>query len=249
MGKFRQLVSLVSLLLASGVTGAFAGGSSPGAKGIVWYSGVEVTENAWFSYSGGLLSASGDLALPGITFNAAIGGGKYDYKTLAVASGNVDVDYLTGHVLVGYTGIFDKLWLGLYGGVDFQRHDHDLFDPTNSVNGSETGAKLVVEVLTVGTTDFYFDVYGSYSTAFDTYFTRLQLGPVVQGVKFGPEAVLLGDEEWNGQRIGGFVKVPVNLAPGFESGTLSFSAGYQFSDDARQSADGAYGTIQIKFLR
>ena len=58
-----------------------------------------------------------------------------------------------------------------------------------------------------------------------------------------------GAVQWNGQRIGGFVKVPVNLAPGFESGTLSFSAGYQFSDDARQSADGAYGTIQIKFLR
>lgn len=249
MGKLSRLIGLGGFMLVGSAVAAFAGSDVPGAKSVVWYSGIEVTENAWFTYSGGLLSANGNLAAPGITFNGAIGGGNYDYDTLAVAGGNVDVDYLTGHVLVGYTGIFDNLWLGLYGGVDFQRHDLDVFDPTNSVTGTEVGAKVVGEVLTVGAKEFYFDGYGSYSTAFDTYFARVQLGPVVNGVSFGPEGAILGDDEYNAQRIGGFVKLPVNLGPGFDAGTLSFSGGYQFSDDSRDSAEGAYGTLQIKFLR
>jgi Cellulose biosynthesis protein BcsS len=249
MSKLMRAIGLAGILLANVAAAASAGGKvAPGTKSVVWYSGVEVTENAWFSYSGGLVSAKGNLALPGITFNGAIGGGKYDYDTLSVAGGNVDVDYLTGHLLVGYTGIIDKIWLGVYGGVDFQSHDLKPFDFTNSVNGDETGAKVVGELITVGTKDLYFDAYGAYSTAFDTYFTRLQIGPIIGNVKFGPEGALLGDEEWNGKRIGGFVKFPLNLGPGLESGTLSFSAGHQSSDDARDSAEGAYGTVQIKFL-
>jgi hypothetical protein len=221
------------------------GASHP--KSMVHLVGSDLTSNAWISYYGFLLSAGGDLSQPGWTFFGAASIGNYEYDTLGLGSQDIDVDYRAGHLMVGYTAIRNGIWLGGYVGVDVQRDDLSPNDPTNSVAGTDVGAKFAAELLTIDQRDLFVSAYGSYSTAFDRYFARFQVGPQRDGYAGGLELTALGDDEWDGQRTGAFVKVPLTIL-GANAGTvLSLSGGYQFSD--RDSAEGGYGVVELKFLR
>jgi hypothetical protein len=227
-----------------------AAAEAPPTKSVVMTSGAEFAPESWASYSSALVSVGGDIAKPGIVLNGFLLGGQYSYDTDAVAAGNVDADFLRGHVMVGYAGVFGQLWWGAYAGVDVENHDLEPGDPTNAVSGTETGFKIANEMMTVAVPDVFAYSYFSYSTAFDTYYMHAQVGPRFHDIAFGVEGVLLGDEEWSGQRIGSFVRLPFDLGEGAPGGTLMLSGGYQYSDDEppARGNEGAYGTLGVKFL-
>ncbi len=252
----RILVAGLSAFLLTSAT-VQAGEAAPGAKRLVTISGMELTENAWTSYTQVIYAPDGNLASPGLLLRGFFLNGKYDYDA-AVPSGEIDVDLLQGDLMIGYGGIFNQLWLAAYVGVDYQDHDLDFADPTNSVNGDETGFKVVGEALTIGRSDIFASVYGSYSTAFDSYYARLRIAPVLLERSFliGLELTALGDDEWDAKRVGSFLKMPLDLGLGplIRGGELTVSGGYQFADDdsmmnvRADSSEGGYGTVQYKVL-
>lgn len=244
-------MSRSAFLVASIVGLAFAGiapcaeateNTVPGVKSTVVYSGADLSNNAKVGFGGALIALDGNLATNGFTLYGQMLGGHYYYSTLGGAGNDIDVDFYQAHLMLGYTGIYNQMWHGVYVGVDHQNHDLSAIDTTNSVNGSETGVKFAGELQTLGHQDYFLSGYGEYSTAFGRYFSRVQFGPVVRGFALGAESVVLGDEEWNGQRIGSFVRTPSALG----SGTISVSGGYQFSN--RDTAEGGYGTLHLKYL-
>jgi hypothetical protein len=172
--------------------------------------------------------------------------GFYDYT---VGGADFESRYWQGDVMVGYQWVRGSVDVGLYFGVDYQDHKISPDDPTNELRGSETGAKVVFDLESNGrgNSPLYVALYGSYSTAFDTYYVLGRLGHSFGRFTVGPEAGLLGDESGDAQRLGAFVSFDVPL--GHTTGTLAFSVGHQFGDDtdARKGFDdGIYGTVNFR---
>lgn len=251
MSRAIYLTILTAFLTVATVSsGRSANAGDP--KRVVVYSGGEVTANSWVSYSGAVLALDGDLAKAGISLRAFFLSGEYDYKNALVTNGEVDADLYLGDVMIGYTGVFNGVWLGLYGGVEFADHDLSPNDPNNRVNGNKVGAKVIAELTTVGNQPLYMNAFLSYSSGFGSYFNQFQTGITVREITFGPELAVLGDKGWSAFRYGGFVKTPIDLSfLGLPSGKLSLSGGYQNAKDAStrgNSSSGSYGTFVYKVL-
>jgi len=217
------------------------------------YSGLDVSKNSWESYSGIIFALNRDLSRDGFMLRLQGSYGQYDYEN----GTHHDVDLWQGDVMIGYQKVRDRVEVALYAGVDVLDHDVSPVDPSNSVSGSETGFKVAGYVES-RTTDvnlpYYFLLDGAYSTAFDTYYALGRLGLNRSGTIFGVEGWLLGDEDWDAQRLGGFVQWERNLRPDLLA-QLTLSAGYQFADadpgcGGRCAADweGAYATVNFSLF-
>jgi hypothetical protein len=100
--------------------------------------------------------------------------------------------------------------------------------------------KVAAELATSKELPYYFALNGNYSTAFDVYWARARIGLVRGGVTFGPEGIVFGDEEFNAQRLGGFVSFDVKLLPN-RPVEITLSAGHQFVNASGSSAGGGNG--------
>lgn len=223
-------------------------------KSAVVISGLEVTKNAFVSYTNVIIGLDGKLGTPSLLLRANVLHGDYDYTLNSVTGLENDVDYIQGEFTLGYGGVFNGVWLAAYVGIDYQDHDLDLADAANSVSGSEIGFKAVGEVVKLGHHGIHYSAYGTYSTAFDSYYARLRVGRHINhDLAIGVEGVLLGDDEWDAERLGAYFQTHLHLEaiPLMRTGFLIVSGGYQFSDDdtgRSNDSEGGYGTLQYKVL-
>lgn len=250
----------VTILTTLALTGLFAVNTVKAVeppsddKFAVVISGVEATENALLSYTNVIVGLDGKLGTPSLLLRFNVLHGQYDYTFNAMTGLENDVDFVQGEFTLGYGGVYNGVWLAAYVGVDFQDHDLDLVDITNSVSGTEIGAKVVGEVVKLGHEGIHYSAYGTYSTAFDSYFARLRLGRHINhDLAIGVEGVLLGDDEWDAERLGAYLQTHIHLdfAHIKHTGFLILSGGYQFTDNEAGRADdseGGYGTLQYKVL-
>ena len=127
------------------------------------------------------------------------------------------------------------------GAIHFQDNDVSPDDPNNSTIGSEVGFKVQGE-FTANASKVFANFIGNYSTANDTYYTRARLGlNIANGISIGPEGSLLGNDEFDGSKIGGFIS-------GIPLGPLSLSASAGYSEvDGIGSREGAYGGAVASF--
>lgn len=233
---------------------AFAGDGSLKDSGpdlaypLVTVSGVDVTKNSHEFYTGLFYAFNRDLNRDGFVLRLLGTRGGYDYDW-----GGVDFDakYWQGDVMLGYQWVRNGIDVGVYLGVDFQDHKIKPDDPFNELRGSDTGFKIAGDI---GTNDdnaspFYFNLNGSYSTAFDTYYGLARVGHKFGRITLGPEGWLLGDATGDAQRLGGFVSFDMPLSETLH-GTLAISGGHQFGDDdgfgGRNFEDGVYGTLELR---
>ena len=208
------------------------------------FAGTSLTEDSDYTYIGGVTALNSNLDSDGFLVRALIGAGGYDYSRAPLS--NVEADLISGDVMVGYQTFLGKnaitaSRLSLYVGVDHQDHDLSPNDPANDVNGSETGFKTQLEAEFKPTTSTKLDVLGSYSTAFDTYWVKTQLGCNSLGVNVGPELAFLGNEAFDQARYGVFVN-EISLASTLD---LGVSAGY--ADSSRRGDDGLYGEVGLSY--
>jgi hypothetical protein len=91
----------------------------------------------------------------------------------------------------------------------------------------------------------FLNLAGSYSTAFDTYWSRLRVGYKIDRITIGPEALLLGNEGSDARRIGGFAQMRVDKTP-IE---ITLSAGQHTNDKGGIFAnkEGAYASLNVGF--
>ena len=221
---------------------------------ITIYSGYEFVKDSNFYYGGFIGALNGDLSRSGFLVQGFGGFGNYEYPNSAVPGGTVDGDITQLSGLVGYQVFAGTAHFRLFGGADWQNNDLSPSDPTNAVSGSDTNFIATGSVTTIGPGRLYFDLLGSYAVTNQTYWSRARLGYRFGRVVMGPEGAFYGNENFNSQRAGGFVKVP--LGPNFDvtvAGGFNFVANDEFFEEFGSGSfgglggisDGGYGNISI----
>jgi len=216
---------------------------------LVTVSGLDVTRNAYESYSGIFYAFNRDLNRDGFVLRLLGTYGKYDYNDLL--GGEHDAKYWQGDAMLGYQWVRGGVDIAVYLGADYQHHKIKPDDPFNELRGSEAGFKIAGDITTndENTSPYYLQLAGSYSTAFETYYGLGRVGYKFGRVAAGPEAWLLGDVTGDAQRLGAFLSFDVPLNKSMY-GTLAISSGYQFGDDdnygGRNFDNGVYGTLEFR---
>ena len=206
---------------------------------VVWLGG-ESGKFGYIGYAGFVSAMNGDLGSDDLLLRMSGSFGEYQYDTVGT---EINIDNLSGDIMLGYQAITNEYIASIYAGVDFQKNTLTPSDPNNSTAGSEVGFKVQGELRLSGNEIAYLNLLGNYSTANSSYFTRARLGfNIGNGLSAGPEFVLLGNDEFDGNKIGGFVN-------GIQLGDLNMSinAGYAKSD-GRGSRNGIYGGVAVSFL-
>jgi hypothetical protein len=244
---------LASMAMFAGA--GIAGGSvkdygpvSSGAKSTVMFSGAEWSKDASYFYSGVIYALNRDLGRDGILLRAYGGSVDYEYDDASVAGGRVDGDGIQGDAMIGYIWHLGRANFSAYVGVDYQKYDLSPQPALPGVDGSEVGFKVAADIASAGG-PLYYTLQATYSTAFDSYWARARIGYDAGRFVIGPEAIALGNESFDAQRIGGFATLRFELTPGILSEVTGY-AGYQFVDDDNNGTrgstgggEGAYGGI------
>ena len=163
--------------------------------------------------------------------------GEYKYR----ASNDVNVRgyQQEGSLLAGYELVWKDAALAGYVGLHVRNNGLSYADPNNSVVGTEYGAKVAASFYATPTDNTFVSAYGSYSTTFNAYYTRVRAGVMVaDGVYVGPEALLLGDNFFQQWRVG------VHLT-GLSLGPVNVSTAVGYVQDRVQKG-GYYSTVEAR---
>jgi hypothetical protein len=223
----------------------------PNTPSTVWYSGYDVVKGSQYVFTGGAVALNGDISRNGFYLRAY--GSRVDYDLDPGDGRGYQLD-----VMLGYRVNLTKAFGGVYIGTDYQNFRLDPDDPLAEVRGTEWGFKVAADVATLRNgLPYYLALEANYSTAFQTYWARARAGLSMHGVTFGPEGIVLGDLEFDAQRVGGFVIFDVPL---FSRGTpleVSLHLGHQFVagsgngngiDGSVGGGDGTYGGVTLTFV-
>jgi hypothetical protein len=205
-----------------------------------WFSGIELVKGAGSIYSGVIIAANGDLSRDGLAVRVLGSTTNFDS----------DPDHgrvWQGDVMLGYVASGNHIEMDIYVGIDVQTVKLRPDDPTALVRGTESGFKIVANLNTDREMPYYFGVHGNYSTAFNTYWARARAGLTWNKVAFGVEGVVLGDVEFDAQRLGGFAIFDLNILPSRPL-EVTLSAGHQFVSDSNAGTTGGIGGGEGAFV-
>jgi Cellulose biosynthesis protein BcsS len=162
------------------------------------------------------------------------------YKFASTGSGQLTRgDQAEGSILAGYEWVTPKSSFSTYGGLAVRGSQFSDNDPGHAPNGTEVGFKGVMEYYARPSDRTMLSAYGSYSTNFNAYYTRLKYGVMSFGQFYvGPEVAALGDDYFREWRVGAHLT-------GLKIGALQFgfSGGYLLAKDGK---GGGYGTLDLR---
>lgn len=203
----------------------------------VYFSGANIKEDAFYSYSGIVHALSGDLLHEGFLLRGVFGYGEYDYGNGNVVSNRIEGEVLQFDLTIGYQIYRADTRLTGYVGINYQDHDLSPQDLQNSTRGDEVGFLVQGEIETVLARSLNASMIANYSTANDTYWTRIRVGRKLDRFTIGPEVTLMGNDEYDGQRIGAFLS-------GFDLGFLNATVSGGYADvNGTQGDASVYGSI------
>ena len=159
------------------------------------------THKSLVGYVGVLYAPSG-MDTSGVRLAAFGLIGKYGYHVDDGTSFNGR--FGSADALVGWSHVFDQGAVTLSIGANYQNHRISPVDPSNSVQGAKTGFKVQGDLWVNPTPRTLVYALGSYSTAFNTYYSIGRLGYDVMGSGWfvGPEVGGLGNERTDQFRVG-----------------------------------------------
>ncbi|NGM34380.1 cellulose biosynthesis protein BcsS [Methylobacterium sp. DB0501] len=221
-----------------------------------WYTGAQAqaVDDSWaIAVDGSTSVTSNSSAFGSITVTAPLAGpptqsgprvrveaiaGTYSYPGQAVAS-RVTGYQEEGSVMAGYEWVWRDAALAGFIGFNARSNQLSIPDPGNPVVGTGLGLRVAANFYANPTDRTMVSAYGSYSTKFNAYYSRLRVGYMVaDGVYIGPEALFLGDDFFRQYRIGAhlsgvkFGPVQMSLAAGYVQDRVQGS-GYYSSIEAR----------------
>ncbi|AWN49598.1 cellulose biosynthesis protein BcsS [Methylobacterium terrae] len=253
----RRLGGAILILLATaGIAPAAAADLRAPSAGADWYTGApaQTVDDSWaIAVDGSTSVTSNSSAFGSITVTAPVAGsptqsgprvrveaiaGTYSYPGQAVAS-RVTGYQEEGSVMAGYEWVWRDAALAGFIGFNARSNQLSIVDPGNPVVGTGVGLRVAANFYANPTDRTMVSAYGSYSTKFNAYYSRVRLGYMVaDGVYIGPEALFLGDDFFRQYRIGAhlsgvkFGPVQMSLAAGFVQDRVQGS-GYYSSIEAR----------------
>jgi len=203
------------------------------------YFGFDWTSHHSLAGYMGVLYAPQGMDKSGIRLSAFGLGGEYRYH--GDPGETFKGRFVSADALVGWSHVFNNGAFTLQVGANYQDHRVRPFDPNNSVQGAKTGFKVQADVWVNPTERTLVYALGSYSTAFDTYYTVGRLGYDFwgKGVFFGPEVGGLGNDRTDQFRVGGHM-TGLMIGPG----KLTLSTGWMRE---RDEGSGWYATGTLDF--
>jgi hypothetical protein len=208
------------------------------------FMGANAREDAWYTYAGGNYSINGNNSTNGFIVHGLIGYGEYEYDTLL---GGVDGELTELDLGIGYQWFISGHRVSLIGALNLVEHDLagnfvDLAD--NSVNGDEEGFKPKLDIWNTDASNFLYGGTLTYSTAFDSYWSRVVFTKNLGSLFLGPELIVQGNEEYEEVRVG-LALLGVKLGM-FDLGA---SVGYSWADPENGSSEqeSIYSSIHMSF--
>lgn len=235
----RHAMRLLAFVVAVHLLGVPHPAAAQGKTATAAFSGIDVGPNGTSYYLGAIHALNGDFGKDGFLLRGLGVWGNYLYDATI---GDVRGRYSLYDAMIGYQLLRPGFRISGYVGGEYQDHRLTPFDPTNRVVGGETGLKVAGDITLGHNQPLFLILAGSYSTAFDTYWSRLRIGYKVGQVTFGPEALRTGNEGYDAWRVGGFAQVKLDNR--FE---VTVSAGQHTNDKGGTfaSKDGAYASINL----
>jgi hypothetical protein len=226
-------ITVSEAVQADGLSSSRAAQSSATERG-VWYGGYDVVKGARYVYDGILVALNGDLGKDGFAIRAY--GARVDFDLDPGDGRGYQAD-----IMLGYLFNFRDLSASVFVGPDWQNIKLSPDDPTAEVRGTEFGVRVSADLATADKLPYYLNLSGSYSSAFNTYWSRLRLGLNRQALTFGPEFIAMGNDSFDAQRVGGFAKFKLPLIPQ-RSFEVTVSAGHQFVSGSGNGTEGTGGS-------
>lgn len=182
----------------------------------------EDRDGASLSY---LHAFSGSLGKEGPLIRIGLSAGAEDSN-----DSNLSVD-----LLAGWQSYYEDWRIRALGGVVYR-------DRSDDGNRDGTGLKFMIQANNKRSSPTYINAVASYDTDSERMFSRLQVGRHFWGKTLGPEAGLLWSSDARRVNVGLFLTgVKVGDA------SLSFRAGYSFSDNERVDEDTPYLGMSATF--
>ena len=238
--EIRMLLGAIWIVFALPATAADTGtGPQEQPTRTLVYSGFDFnSQSAYTGYLGGNFAPLGDLQTSGFRFSLFGAAGTYRYDSGSGTS--IRGTFETGDFLVGYGFNRDSLSAKFLIGLNVQNHSLSSPDPANPVQGTHAGLKLQGDFYANPTPQTMVFGLGSYSTAFQTYYTEFKGGLELFGVKelyLGPEFIAQGNEQYDQWRVGAHVT-------GIKYGRAELGFGAGYLQDSR-NGPGAYGKVSL----
>ena len=204
------------------------------------YFGVDWTSHKSLAGYTGVLYAPNGMQQSGWRLSAFGLVGRYQYQggdNNETFKGN----FVSADALVGWSHVFHNGAVTISAGANYQDHRVRPFDFNNPVVGSKLGAKIQADIWMNPTERTLIYALGSYSTAFDTYYTIGRFGYdfTQTGSFFGPEIGALGNDRTDQLRVGLHL-TGLKLGPA----KLTVSGGWMRE---RGQGDGGYAAASVDF--
>lgn len=238
--RVSGVVGLVALAVALASPRAFAESDAPRNE---IFTGFEVSDNYASAYLGGGYAFGKGPYAPGWRLRSVASYGRYHYDgTLGADDTATEFhgEEYFGSALVGYQfhpGA--RLIVKLFAGIESDSQIISPHDSNNSVQGSALGVKLLAEGWSDLSEGYYLSADASYGSAFREYWALARLGFRARPrLSLGLEGGVVGNEEYDAGRGGGFLRVTFR---DFET-TLSggFTGNYLEDDPSFYLALGLY---------
>lgn len=227
--KKLPVISIACLMGLSGVSVA--------AEDTSVYAGTNYRHMASYSYIGFTHNLTNEFFSEGVLLKAKAGYANYEYTT--TTQPRTDGKASSLEFMLGYQLAMQTYLARAFIGLDHEDHSltpDNIFDKNS---GTDTAAKVELELETDPTAPNYGSILASFSAAKDRYRTRIRAGQEYMGVIAGLEAELLGDQEYKENRVGIFVNSKQNVP-------VMYSAGLGFADPDTYRGDvGTYLTFEV----
>jgi len=211
------------------------------AAEVLGLTGVNGSEESLYAYIGAIIPINSTLGEEG--FRVRLWGAYQDYEYDGKLTGgptgtktSFDADGFEGDLSIGYQWNFQSMRVSAYAGVALRDIDVSPDDPASDIEDDDVGARLQLEINPQLSNNIDAALIGTYTVVFDSYWVRGRPGyTFTNGLKFGPEIVVMGDDDYDKQRYGAFLSEIK-----FANINVSVNGGYEDGDDS-----GAYAGISL----
>jgi hypothetical protein len=236
--------ALCALLLCSPVSAADAPARlddrwqrHPHKNRIFFFAGGDIARDSSFGWAGIVGAPTGLLDEDGWRFRIMGGGGRYRYRTSAVATGDNEGTVSSGEFMLGYRATFGASVATVFLGAHVESQRLKSPDPGHRTQGAEAGAKIALELYRRFAPSLFGTASASASTVHAAYSLRGALAlEHPSGAATGFEVAMNGDERYQEPRAGLFVQATYGRT------TVSLAGGYLSNSD---KGSGAYGTVAL----
>ena len=201
------------------------------------YTGLDIASHGWiFGWAEGTVAPITNTDTSGLRFRLYGEAGQYQYQSETFEGMTNRANWYRGDALVGYAFEQEHFSAALYFGASVIDSVLRNSDPENPVQGTKVGPAVAGEFESTYNRTLI-SGEASYTTAFNTYETKLKLGwEVANHIFVGPETGIEGDQRFNQWRVGAHVTV-LNVG----NARIAIGGGYEHDTD---TGAGTYGTIE-----